>query len=196
MHAVLLGVFLYLALVLLYCSCWILCIVFWHLRSLHNIPSLSSWLTSSLFSQWLSYTRIDSLPPTNQNPLITTTMTTSIGGMSTSVLAVISVAGVGALLALITITAWLYDLPARRRRKQAAKDRETGRWSASMNEAEVDVEKNEPAVSVTETHSLNSQPSKSTLAPRAQSPLCQCECPSIMPPSAMHSPLPSHTVHN
>jgi hypothetical protein len=64
-----------------------------------------------------------------------------------------------------------------------------------MNEIEVDVEKDEPAVSVTEINSLKNQPSKSTLAPRAKSPLCHCDYPSIMPLSATHSPLPSRTAH-
>jgi hypothetical protein len=119
-------------------------------------------------------------------------MTASVGGVSTSVIAVIAVSGIGGLLALITITAWLCDLPARLRRRKAAK--EGGRQSPGMDEVEADVEKNEPTVSVTE---VNSQIGQTSQVIRALSPVCQCEHPSIPPRTATQSPrLPSHPTHN
>jgi hypothetical protein len=120
-------------------------------------------------------------------------MTASIGGLSTAVLAVIAVGGVAAFLALITITAFCFDLPARRRRRKAAK--EGGRKSPDMNE--IDVEKNEPTVSVTEVDSQTSQSSKSTQDTRAPSPVCRCEHPNpVSPRVAMQPPrLPPHLEH-
>ncbi|OAL00659.1 hypothetical protein IQ06DRAFT_348009 [Phaeosphaeriaceae sp. SRC1lsM3a] len=111
-------------------------------------------------------------------------MTTSIGGLSTSVIAVIAVGAVGALLILITVVGFCCDLPARLRRRRAAQG---GRTSPEMNE--VDMEKNEPSISVTDVNSQGSQYSKSTRSTRAPSLLCTCEHPNpITNQTAVHSP--------
>jgi len=104
-------------------------------------------------------------------------MTASAGGLSTAIIAVIAAGGIFGLLALITITAFLCDLPNRIRRRKAAK--EGGRKSPIMDE--VDVEKAEPAVSVTEVNSQISQVTKSSKITRAPSPECQCAHPNPLP---------------
>lgn len=116
-------------------------------------------------------------------------MTTSIGPLSSSVVAVIAVGGVAVLLALITITAYCCALPARLRRRKAAK--ETGRKSPMIED--LDVEKNEPAVSVTAVDSQASQISKSTYGTRAPSPVCNCEHPNPLPPHAHSQRLFPHS---
>lgn len=104
-------------------------------------------------------------------------MTARIGGLSTAVIAVIAVGGVAVLLAAITISAWCCDLPAKRRRRKAIKN--GGRISPDMDE--VDVEKNEPTVSVTAIDSQVNQISKNGQDTRAPSPVCRCEHPSLPP---------------
>jgi hypothetical protein len=116
-------------------------------------------------------------------------MTASIGPLSSSVVAVIAVGGVAVLLALVTITAYCADLPARFRRRKAAK--ETGRRSPIMED--LDVEKNEPAVSVTAFDSQASQISKGIHDTRAPSPECTCEYPNPLPPHTHPPRLPSHS---
>lgn len=102
-------------------------------------------------------------------------MTTTIGGLSTSVIAAIAVGGVGLLLILIVVIGFCCDLPARLRRRKAAKE---GQTRAPLND--FDVEKNEPSVSVTTLNDQSSQISKSTQHTRAPSPLCTCEHPNIV----------------
>jgi len=109
--------------------------------------------------------------------LLSITMTAHIGGLSTAVIAVIAVGGVAVLLAAITISAWCCDLPAKRRRRKAIKN--GGKISPDMDE--VDVEKNEPAVSVTAVDSQVNRNSKSGQDTRAPSPVCRCEHPSLPP---------------
>jgi hypothetical protein len=111
-------------------------------------------------------------------------MTAQIGGLSTAVIAVIAVSGVAVLLAVIIISAWCCDLPAKRRRRQAMKN--GGRTSPDMDE--VDVEKNAPIVSVTEVDSQASQISKSGQDTRAPSPVCQCEHPNPSSPEVEMQP--------
>ncbi|KAF2028050.1 hypothetical protein EK21DRAFT_114253 [Setomelanomma holmii] len=114
-------------------------------------------------------------------------MTASIGGLSTAIIAVIAAGGIFGLLALITITSFLCNIPKRLREKKAAKEG-GGRKSTDMNE--VDVEKGAPAVSVTEVGSQVSHISKSTQSTRPPSPECRCEHPMPMPqvPTPMRSP--------
>ncbi|KAF1921114.1 hypothetical protein BDU57DRAFT_37681 [Ampelomyces quisqualis] len=111
----------------------------------------------------------------------------SIGPLSSSVVAIIAVGGVAVLLALITITAFCCNLPARLRRKKAAK--ETGRESPMMED--LDVEKNEPTVSVTAVDSQASPISKGSQGTRAPSPVCTCECPKPLSPHLHSARLPS-----
>ncbi|KAH7400925.1 hypothetical protein DE146DRAFT_631973 [Phaeosphaeria sp. MPI-PUGE-AT-0046c] len=108
-------------------------------------------------------------------------MTTTVGGLSTSVIAVIAVSGIGALLILITVAGFCCDLPARLRRRKNAK--EGGRASPLMDE--VDLEKRESTISVRD---VSSQHSKSTQQAWAPLPLCACEHPNpITNQSAIHS---------
>ena len=102
-------------------------------------------------------------------------MTTTIGGLSTSVIAVIAVGGVGLLLVLVVIIGYCRDLPARFRRRKATKEEQI---SSHMND--IDVEKNESSISVKETYDQNSQTSRSTEHTQAPSPLCTCEHPNIV----------------
>jgi hypothetical protein len=102
-------------------------------------------------------------------------MTTTIGGLSTSVIAVIAVGGIGLLLILIVFIGFCCDLPARLRRRKAAKERRT---RPQLND--VDVEKNQTTVSIIDLNDQSSQISKSTQYTRAPSPLCTCEHPNIV----------------
>lgn len=114
-------------------------------------------------------------------------MTTTIGGLSTSVIAVVAVGGIGALLILITVAGFCCELPARLRRRKASKE---GRISPHMNET--DVEKNESTVSVTEVNDQGSQISKTTQQTRASSPLCTCEHPNFITNRPAGQPLRAH----
>jgi hypothetical protein len=114
-------------------------------------------------------------------------MTGTIGGLSTPIIAVIAVLGIGGILVLITVTAYFIDLPGRIRRKNAAK--EDGRKSPIMDEP--DVEKGDPIVEVMEVNSQSSYSSQNTRAP---SPVCQCEHPHPASPRLAMTPrLPSHS---
>ncbi|KAF2828422.1 hypothetical protein CC86DRAFT_288757 [Ophiobolus disseminans] len=111
-------------------------------------------------------------------------MTASVGGISTPIIAVIAVGGVFVLLALITITAFICDLPSRMRRRKAAKN---GGKQSNTSE-EVDAEKGEPTISVTEVDSQTSQITKSSQITRAPSPECQCAHPMPVPRVPAQSP--------
>lgn len=114
-------------------------------------------------------------------------MTTTIGALSTSVIAVIAVGGIGFLLVLVVVIGYCRDLPARFRRRKALKE---GQISSHMDD--IDVEKNKHGVSVKEVDDHNSQTSKSTQQTRAPSPLCTCEHPNIVTnETAVHLP-PMH----
>ncbi|KAF2852420.1 hypothetical protein T440DRAFT_506797 [Plenodomus tracheiphilus IPT5] len=105
-------------------------------------------------------------------------MTASLGGLSTSIIAVIAAGGIFGLLALIIITAVLLDMPKRlKRRQNKGIMEETGRASpASITDAE----KGTIKVSETEVQSTNASTHHSSLRPtRPVSPDCQCEHPVI-----------------
>jgi hypothetical protein len=160
------------------------------LRIIHSLctSAFNHCLAHFLYESSPTNTNQSNLPKhlhTNLDPSIT--MTASIGALSTPIIAAIIVGGIAALLILITVTAYFCDLPANLRRKKAAK--ESGRKSPIMDE--VDVEKGEPVVTVTE---VNSQTSKSSKDTRAPSPVCQCEHPHPASPSITIQPprLPPH----
>lgn len=110
-------------------------------------------------------------------------MTASAGGLSTAIIAVIVAGGIFGLLALITITAFICDLPKRMQRRKAAKE---GKTAPVIDE--VDAEKAAPTVSVTEVGSQRSQFTTSNQTTRAPSPECQCAHPNPMPRVTPPSP--------
>lgn len=121
--------------------------------------------------------------PLRKTPQALDKMTASIGKLSTPIIAAIVVGGIFVVLALITITAYLCDLPARMRKAKALKA--SGQKPSIMSD-DADMEKGEVTVSVTEVNSQMSQISKSsqsTLGTRTTSPevMCQCEHPQPIP---------------
>ncbi|KAH8732328.1 hypothetical protein GQ44DRAFT_602193 [Phaeosphaeriaceae sp. PMI808] len=109
-------------------------------------------------------------------------MTGKIGPLAAPIVALIVAGGIFVCLVLITLTAWLCDLPNRIRRRKAAK--KNGNPRTILDDAEV--EKGEPDVSVTEVDSQVSQVSKSSQNTRAPSPECQCQHPNIYSVSYSH----------
>lgn len=111
-------------------------------------------------------------------------MTASIGGLSASVIAAITVGGIGALIALVIIISYLCDMPKRLRKKEANKV--LGGKATTMNGTE-DIEKGKPAASMTEVDSQITRITKNnnngayTMSTRTPSPVCECEHQSPMP---------------
>ena len=104
---------------------------------------------------------------------------TTVGGLSTSVVAAIAVAGCFGLIALVVVVAVLMDLPKRKQRKAHTgimSHEESEKKSLEINE----VGKGNMKVSIMEL-SIETQSSRyqSTQANRPASPECQCEYPSI-----------------
>jgi hypothetical protein len=110
-----------------------------------------------------------------------------IGGLSSSIVAVIAVGGVAGLLALLVIGAYLADIPKRMRQKKntgimAAEEME--KKSLDINE----MEKGALKVSTTERSMRSPSQYSSTQFDRPASPECKCAHPSIViHPSPVYS---------
>ncbi|KAH9871838.1 hypothetical protein J1614_006095 [Plenodomus biglobosus] len=105
-------------------------------------------------------------------------MTTTMGGLSTSVVAVIAAGGIFGLLALIVITAVILDLPKRMKRRQnKGIMEETGRESPT---GIMDAEKGPMKICEAEVQSTNTSTHHLNMRPtRPESPECHCEHPAI-----------------
>ncbi|KAG9192298.1 hypothetical protein G6011_11032 [Alternaria panax] len=117
-----------------------------------------------------------------------------IGGLSTSIIAVIAVGGVAGLLALIVITAVIMDIPKRLRQKEntgimAAEEMEKKSMDIDKKPMGIDeMEKGTLKVSITETSMRSPSQYSSTQVDRSPSPECQCAYPSIViHPSPVYS---------
>lgn len=103
-------------------------------------------------------------------------MTAKVGGLSASIIALIAVGGVAGLLAILVLTAVIFDIPKRLRRKQ-------NKTLMDEDEKDVDVEEKGP-ITVTEAEVLSTKASTnfSSIRPaRPASPECQCEHPTVSP---------------
>ncbi|KAB2105804.1 hypothetical protein AG0111_0g5641 [Alternaria gaisen] len=117
-----------------------------------------------------------------------------LGGLSTSIVAVIAVGGVAGLLALIVVAAIIMDIPKRMKKKK-----NTGIMVAEeMEKKSMDIEekslrinemgKGAPKVSTTRTSMRSPSQYSSTQVDRSTSPECQCAHPSIViHPSPVYS---------
>jgi hypothetical protein len=111
----------------------------------------------------------------------------TIGGLSTSVVAIIAVGGVAGLLALIVVTALILDIPKRMKQKK-----NTGLMAAEeMEKKSMEIEDTEKAPTKQSSRAISVRsPSlySSMHIVRPASPECQCAHPSIVVyPSPVYS---------
>jgi len=110
-----------------------------------------------------------------------------LGGLSTSVVAIIAVGGVAGLLALIVVTSLILDIPKRMKQKK-----NTGLMAPEeMEKKSVEIDDAEKGAIKQTTREISVQsPSlySSTYIARPASPECQCAHPSIVVhPSPVYS---------